>query len=187
MPTALRTAWLARSTRQHANRLYSTAPADTPRTPPMMQKLRADLKTAMRARDAPRLTALRSIMSENLNASKTSSPIQTDLQLVSLIRKLRRSTEEAVGEAKAAGRDDLVEKESGQAQLYDEYIAGSGIQIVAGDELKTMVREVVEQCKTAGTAPKLLVREAMARITQMAEGKDVDRKEAAKILKEYTT
>ena len=146
--------------------------------------LHVDLKTAMRSKDAPRLTALRSIMSENLNASKTATPIKTDLQLVALIRKLRRGSEEAMTEAKAAGREDLASKESEQAQLYDEYIAGSGVQSLTGAELKDMVQGIIEACKQAGTAPKALVGEVMSRVNQATKGKDVDRKEVAGLVKD---
>jgi uncharacterized protein YqeY len=152
-----------------------------------MQKLKGELKAAMRAKDAPRLTVLRTIIAENLNASKTSSPIKTDLQLVALIRKLKKGAEEAAAEAKAVNREDLVEKEEGLSMLYGEYLADSGVQTVAGAELKTLVQDIVEECKKAGTAPRSLVKDVMARMGQVTEGKDIDRKEVATLIKDMTS
>ncbi|KAL9488170.1 hypothetical protein ACSS6W_000447 [Trichoderma asperelloides] len=153
-----------------ASRFYS-ADADAP--PPLLQKLKGELKTAMRAKDAPRLSVLRSIMSANLNASKTSSPIRTDVQLVALIRKLQKSAQDAVADAQAAGRDDLVEKENQQISILDEYVAGSGVQSLGEAEIKALINEAIDSAKGAGTAGKSLMGDVMKRVNAALEGKDV--------------
>lgn len=165
-------------------RFYSTSTEDAP--PPMLSKLKADLKTAMRAKDTPRLSVLRAIMSANLNASKTSSPIRTDVQLVALIRKLQKSAQDAVAEAKGAGREDLVAKEEEQIRVLDEYVANSGVQTMTEAELRVLVEQAVEASKSAGTAAKSIMGDVMKRLSGALEGKDVDRKELAKLVKEMT-
>ncbi|RFU77381.1 aspartyl glutamyl-trna amidotransferase subunit b-related [Trichoderma arundinaceum] len=168
-----------------SSRFYSTTDADAP--PPLLQKLKGDLKTAMRAKDAPRLSVLRSIMSANLNASKTSSPIRTDVQLVALIRKLQKSAQDAVADAQAAGRDDLVQKESQQISILDEYIAGSGVQTLGEAEIKALINEAIEAAKAAGAAGKSLLGDVMKRVNGALEGKDVDKKSVAALVKELTS
>lgn len=163
-------------------RFYSTSTEDAP--PPLLQKLKGDLKTAMRAKDAPRLAVLRAIMSANLNASKTASPIRTDVQLVALMRKLQKTAQDSMLDAKNAGRDDLVDKELEQIRVYDEYVAGSGVQTIGEAELKVMVQEAVDALKTAGTASKSLMGEVMKRLSASLEGKDVDKKELSKLIQE---
>ena len=138
----------------------------------------------MRAKDAPRLAVLRSIMSANLNASKTSSPNRTDVQLVALIRKIQKSAEDAKADAKTAGREDLVEKEDVQIRILDEYLAGSGVQTLSEAELRTLVQEAVEASKTAGTVAKSLMGDVMKRLSGALEGKDVDKKSLASLVKE---
>ncbi|UKZ60806.1 uncharacterized protein TrAtP1_002076 [Trichoderma atroviride] len=167
-----------------AARFYS-ADADAP--PPLLQKLKGELKAAMRAKDAPRLSVLRSIMSANLNASKTSSPIRTDVQLVALIRKLQKSAQDAVADAKAAGRDDLVDKENQQIAILDEYVAGSGVQSLGEAEIKALINEAVEAAKGAGAAGKSLMGDVMKRVNAALEGKDVDKKSVAALVKELTS
>ncbi|PTB45055.1 hypothetical protein M441DRAFT_64741 [Trichoderma asperellum CBS 433.97] len=164
-----------------ASRFYS-ADADAP--PPLLQKLKGELKTAMRAKDAPRLSVLRSIMSANLNASKTSSPIRTDVQLVALIRKLQKSAQDAVADAQAAGRDDLVEKENQQISILDEYVAGSGVQSLGEAEIKALINEAIEAAKGAGTAGKSLMGDVMKRVNAALEGKDVDKNSGSKFEEE---
>lgn len=161
-------------------RLYSTS-SDTP---PLLQKLKGDLKTAMRAKDAARLSVLRSIMSATLNASKGPNPIHTDVQLVALLRKTQRASLDAAKEFKDAGREDLAQKEEEQAQIMEEYVAGSGVQVLSEQELKALVTEAVESAKSAGVAPKALVGDVMKRLAGALEGKDVDRKELANMVRQ---
>lgn len=162
---------------------YSTA--DTP--PPLMQKLKGDLKSAMRAKDAPRLAVLRTIMAANLNASKTSSPLKTDVQVVALIRKLQKAGEDAVAEAKAAKRDDLVDKEMQQIGILREYVEGSGVVALGEAEIKDLVKKAVEAAKEAGGEGKALIGEVMKRLNGEFEGKDVDRKAVAALVKQLTS
>ncbi|PTB60411.1 hypothetical protein M431DRAFT_514873 [Trichoderma harzianum CBS 226.95] len=164
-----RTQCLAKSPR------FYSADADAP--PPLLQKLKGDLKTAMRAKDAPRLSVLRAIMSANLNASKTTSPIRTDVQLVALIRKLQKSAQDAVADAQAAGRDDLVQKENEQISILDEYIAGSGVQTLGEAEIKALISQAIEAVNAAGKGGKSLMGEVMKRVNAALEGKDVDKNE----------
>ncbi|OAQ89936.1 Aspartyl/glutamyl-tRNA amidotransferase subunit B-related protein [Purpureocillium lilacinum] len=175
---------LRRAPQARSSRLYSTTD-DAP--PPFLSKLKADLKTAMRAKDAPRLSVLRAIMSANLNASKTATPIKTDVQLVALIRKIQKSALDAAAEAQAAGRQDLVDKENEQARILDGYLADSGVQSLGEAELKALVQDAVKASRAAGTAAKSLMGDVMKRLAGALEGKDVDRKQVASLVKELTS
>ncbi|KAH6895803.1 hypothetical protein B0T10DRAFT_557982 [Thelonectria olida] len=165
-------------------RFYSTSTSDAP--PPLLSKLKADLKTAMRAKDTARLSVLRSIMSANLNASKTANPIRTDVQLVALIRKIQKASADTIAEAKSVGRDDLAQKEEEQVKILQEYVANSGVQTLGEAELRTLVQEAVEASKAAGTPAKSVLGDVMRRLGGALEGKDVDKKELAKMVKELT-
>lgn len=170
--------------RQTTGRFYSTSTEDA--APPFLQKLKGELKAAMRAKDTARLSVLRSIMSANLNASKTSTPIRTDVQLVALIRKLQKAAQDAVTDAKAAGREDLVGKENEQMAILDEYLAGSGVQSIGEAELKALIQDAVEAAKSSGAAGKSLMGDVMKRLSGALEGKDVDKKSVAGLVKELT-
>lgn len=167
-------------------RFYSSdAPAPAP---PLLQKLKADLKAAMRAKDAARLTVLRSILSATLNASKTANPVQTDAQVVALLRKSARACEDASTEFKGAGRQDLVEKEQAQIAVLDEYVAGSGIQVISEEQLRTAVTDVVTAMASEGDAQgKAKMGEVMKRLLApggLLEGKTVEKMDLARIVRE---
>lgn len=158
---------------------YSTEAAAAP--PPLLSKLKSHLKAAMRAKDAPRLAVLRNILAATTNAAKTSNPIQTDVQLIALMRKTARGNQEALDQAKAANRQDLAEKEEAQLRIIDEYVAGAGVKVVEEDELRAIVEEVVQRSegKKQGEIMKELVSRDWA-----AEGKYVDKSAVAKMLPE---
>jgi uncharacterized protein len=170
-------------TRKYAAlRFYSDEASLAP--PPLLQKLKGDLKTAMRAKDAPRLSVLRAIMSANLNASKTDKPIRTDLQLIALIRKMERNAAAAIEEAKAANRNDLVEKEQLQADILHEYVEGSGVESIGVDELKAIIQTAIKASRDAGEAERSMTGAVIKRVKAATDGQDVDNKELAGLVKE---
>ncbi|CEJ88115.1 hypothetical protein VHEMI04614 [[Torrubiella] hemipterigena] len=160
---------------------------DAAAIPPLLAKLKGDLKTAMRAKDAPRLAVLRAVMAANLNASKTASPIRTDVQLVALMRSIQKGHEESAAEAKTAGREDLVEKETLQIGVLESYLADSGVQTLGEAEIKAAVEEAIKGASDAGVAGKALVGDVMKRLKSVFDGKDVDRKAVANLVKELTS
>lgn len=164
----------------HGHRAYSTEP------PPLLTKLKTDLKTAMRAKDAPRLAVLRNILAATTNAAKTDKPIATDIQLIQLLKKTRRGNEEAMEEAVKASRPELVEKEQAQLQIIDEYMAGSDIKFLEGPELRELVKKTIEEISGAEgqglNQGKVLA--ALMKKDWKAEGKYVDKSALARVATE---
>ncbi|TQN71956.1 Altered inheritance of mitochondria protein 41 [Colletotrichum shisoi] len=162
-------------------RLYSSDAAPT--QPRLLATLKSDLKTAMRAKDAARLSVLRSVLSATNNAAKTSSPIATDAQLVALLRKTQRATQDAAAQFRAAGRDDLADKEDLQAKVMAEYIATSGVVAVTEADVRVLIGKAVEDVAAAG---KSGLGEVMKLINVAIQGKDleVDKKRVADLVKE---
>ena len=191
MPTIMRT--LTRRSAQHvrptqrclaALRFYSSEEAPPP---PLLAKLKGDLKTAMRAKDAPRLAVLRSVLSATLNASKTASPIKTDQQLVALLRKQAKTQKESVEEFRGAGREDLVEKEMAQIQVLEEYASASGVATVSAEEIRGLVQAVKAELAAEGITGQKALGETMKRLFAPGgplEGKDVEKGEVSTLAKE---
>ncbi|CAJ2513779.1 Uu.00g018980.m01.CDS01 [Anthostomella pinea] len=172
-----------------AARLYSSSGEAPP--PPLLQKLKGDLKTAMRAKDAARLTVLRSVLSATLNASKTASPITTDAKLVALLRKQQKASGDASAEFSAAGRQDLVDKEQAQIKILDEYVAGSGVEEASEEQLRTVVGGVITALTSEGAVEggRAKMGDVMKKLLAPGgplEGKNVEKSELAKIVKEFT-
>ncbi|KAL0944269.1 uncharacterized protein CTRU02_202156 [Colletotrichum truncatum] len=177
---ALRPIVPSRAFPPRAVRLYSDA---APASPPLLASLKTDLKAAMRAKDAARLSVLRSVLSATNNAAKTASPITTDAQLVALLRKTQRATQDAAAQFRAAGRDDLADKEDLQAKVMADYIANSGVLTVTEAEVRVLVEKAIEEATAAG---KSGLGEVMKLVNAATQGKDleVDKKRISELAKE---
>ncbi len=137
----------------------------------------------MRAKDTNKLAVLRTLLAQTLNASKTNSPILTDMHMLALIKKNQAASSTAAAEFLAAGRHDLAEKEQAQLKVYDEY--SSGVELMAEEDIKKAVQGVVDELKAAGG--KLAQGEVMKNVLKVVEGKNVDKGQVAKIIKELIT
>ncbi|KAE8146955.1 hypothetical protein BDV25DRAFT_43095 [Aspergillus avenaceus] len=155
----------------------------SPATPPLMAKIRSDLKVAMRAKDTARLNVLRAIISETNNAAKSPSPIQTDLQLLSLIRKRASGSKEAAQQFAEDNRPDLKENEEKNVAILEEY-AGQ-VETMSVDEIKQIVSQEISQLKESGKKVDIgtLLKSLFAPGGAL-DGKPAERAEVAKIAKE---
>ncbi|KAL4865548.1 hypothetical protein BDV12DRAFT_174525 [Aspergillus spectabilis] len=152
-------------------------------TPPLMATLRGDLKTAMRAKDTDRLNVLRALISEFNNSQKTSSPIQTDLQLLALIRKRASASKDSAQQFLEADRPDLKEKEDKALAILEEY--GSHVKTMGIDEIKHIVLEQVAKVKETGNKPNIgEFLKSLFAPGGAFDGKPVERSEVAKFAKE---
>lgn len=159
---------------------YSSTDAPAP---PLLTKIKGDLKTAMKAKDTPRLNVLRAMITEYNNASKTSSPIKTDLQLLAVLKKKKAASEAAAAEAKAANRQDLEDKQMQEIKVIDEY-AGD-VALMSEDDISAAVSSAIENLKkmAAGADVKAgNVLKELLKIGGPLDGKPADKSQVAKIV-----
>lgn len=145
---------MARTPRWASSTRYTYSTESAPSVPPLLAKLKGDLKMAMKAKDAPRLAVLRSVLAATLNASKTGSPIATDAQLVALLLKTARTGKDSTAEFREAGRQDLVDKEEAQIRVIEEYVAGSGVEGIDDAKLRELVQQVMSELLAGGEKPR---------------------------------
>ena len=129
-----------------------------------------------------RLSVLRAVLAEVTNASKTSNPIQTDVGLLSLLRKRAASSRAAAAEFSAANRPDLQEKENAQVKVLDEY--ASEVKVMSEEDVKTAIAQVSNQLKDQGTQPTLpSVMKLLVGSEGSLAGKPVDKASLATLVK----
>ncbi len=88
-----------------------------------------------------RLDVLRGLISDVTNAAKTSKPVTTDTQMLSIIRKRVKSSEAAVEEFQSAKRDDLKEREVAQIAVLEAYIGDS--DSMGEDDITKAIQDVI--------------------------------------------
>ena len=159
------------------------ASTSIPPASPLLVKLRSDLKAALQSKDTNRLNVLRALLADITNASKTTSPITTNPQFLSLIRKRLAAAEGAVGEFKAGGRQDLVDKEENQMGVLKDYMKDVGGDAMSAEELKDTIAEVLEESKAQGRVVMGDVLKKLLGPGGKLEGKGADGKEVAKLVR----
>ncbi|KAL9942725.1 hypothetical protein D7B24_001671 [Verticillium nonalfalfae] len=167
--------------------LRSAPAADAaPSTPPFLATLKADLKTAMRAKDAQRLAVLRAIITTTNNAAKTDSPIATDAQLIALLRRNMRANLDAAEQARAAQREDLAEKEDAQAKVLQDYIENSGVKQVTEAEVVELISRTIDEVKAASANGKSSLGAVMKGVQGALKGRalEVEMARVSELVKE---
>lgn len=165
---------------------YASAAAPSPSAPPappLLLKIREDLKVAMRAKDTARLNVLRGLLADITNAAKTANPVTTDMQLLSMLRKRSSMASQAAKEFGDAGRQDLKDKEDAAIVILESY-AGE-VETVGEQEIRNIVAEAVKVLQgenkkfNQGDVMKLLLGP-----TGAFQGKNVEKAEVARIVKQ---
>jgi len=140
------------------------------------------MKTAMQNKDSNRLSVLRSLLTQTLNASKTSTPINTDMQMLALLRKSANASRAASEIFKAAGRDDLAEKENLQVKIMEEY--AGGVETMGEERIREAVEEVIARMKAEGV--KMQMGDVLKRVfaPEALGEKPVEKGDVAKIVRQ---
>jgi uncharacterized protein YqeY len=134
----------------------------------------------MRAKDTPRLNVLRSLLAEVTNAAKSPNPVKTDM---SMLRKRQAAAKAASAEFKAAGREDLVEKEQGQVDILNEY--AGGVETMTVEDVKAAIKSTIDELKAK--TPDLKAGPVMKAIFAPGgslDGKNVEKSMVPGIVKE---
>ena len=133
------------------------------------QSLSADIVTAMRAKDAARLTPLRMLKTALTNKSIEKGralEAAEELQVVSQLVKQRR---DSIEQFTKGGRKDLADKEQAEIAILDTYLPPSA----SDDEIATAVATAITE--TGATSPKDMGKVMKAVMAALA-GKTVDGK-----------
>lgn len=141
------------------------------------------MKTAMQNKDSNRLSVLRTLLSQVANASKTANPINTDLQVLSLLRKSATASRAASQEFKNAGRQDLGDKEDLQVSIMEEY--AGGVKVMGQEEIREAVQNVLVTLDAEGGG-KAAMGDVLKRLfrPEVLGDKPVEKGNVAKVVKE---
>jgi uncharacterized protein len=135
----------------------------------LLDQVKADVTAAMKAGDRERAGALRLITNELQKAHKeTASGSQADE--VAVLQRERKRRIEAADAYRDAGRDDLAQSETREAELIEGYMP----QQLSDDELHEIVGDVVAE--TGAASPQemgKIMSMVMPRVQGRADGKRV--------------
>ena len=98
-----------------------------------------DIKSAMRARDQKRLTALR-LISSAIKQIEVDKRIEVDDQIVlTILDKMVKQRRESQEQYESAGRDDLAAQETFELELISVYLP----EALSDDEVAALIKQAV--------------------------------------------
>lgn len=105
----------------------------------MIERLYADMKSALKAGDKDRLGAIRLLINAIKQEEMKLKRDLTEEEVISVLRRSAKQRAESVVEYRKAGREDLLEKELKEQQLIESYLPA----MLSDEELEKLVREAI--------------------------------------------
>lgn len=135
---------------------------------PLKEKLQADLREARKGREKLRTLVLSTTLSDLRNREIEMGGEADDAVVLSVLTKALKRRKEASEQMRAAGRDDLADREATEADLLSAYLP-EGLR---EEEVRRMVREIMGQGVTE-MGP--LMGQLMPRLKGRFDGKEANR------------
>ncbi|GLC45662.1 hypothetical protein PLESTB_001319100 [Pleodorina starrii] len=150
-------------------------------TASLVDRLKADMKEAMKAKDQARLGAIRF-----LNAAIKQREIElregggavNDQEVIKVIQKLVKQRKDSIESYRAGGREDLVAKEQSELGLLEAYLPA----MMSAAEVEAVVEQVISELGLSGPkAMGAVMKAVMARTGGRADNKTVSDLAKAKL------
>lgn len=143
------------------------------------EKIVSDLTTAMKAKDADRLSALRMVKANLMNRKIEKGGELTDDEVTKALQSLVKQRRDSIEQYQNAGRTELADKERSELAVIEEYLP----QAASAEEIDAAVSAAVTQ--TGATSMKdmgSVMKAAMANLAgKSADGKAVSEAVRAKL------
>lgn len=142
----------------------------------LTEKINEDIKTAMKAKEKEKLSALRDIKSKLLMEATSGQGEVSEEKEMKVVMKLHKQRMETYQLYKEQGRDDLADEEMMQAEIIEAYLP----KMMSEDEVRSAV---VEQISKVGASGPQDMGKVMGPLSKELAGK-ADGKMIASIVKE---
>ena len=138
------------------------------------EQIKAELKEALKAKEAVRLRTIRSMLTAFMNelvaTSRTPQDILTDEEVLAVIKRLAKQRKESITQYEAASRPELAEPEKAELTVLESYLP----QMMSREEIEPIV---VAKKAELGIDDKskmgMLVGAVMKELAGKADGADV--------------
>jgi len=136
------------------------------------EKIQQDVKAAMRARDKPRLGALRMLGAALKNGEIEAGRPLEEQEEQTILRRQLKQREESAEAFRKAGREDQAAAEAAEADVVRDCLP----QPLSTEEMEKIVDEAIRETGATGMRE---MGKVMGRATQLSEGRAVGRELSA--------
>ena len=112
----------------------------------LKDRITEDMKSAMRAKDAARLSTIRMLLAACKQREVDERIVLDDAAVIGIVDKLIKQRRDSITAFAQGGRPDLVENESAEVTVLEAYLP----QRLSADELAAAVAAIVAQLGASG-------------------------------------
>ena len=144
------------------------------------QKLTGDIGTAMKAKDATRLTALRMLKTALMNKSIEKGRALEGTEEMQVVSSLVKQRRDSIEQFNAGGRADLAAKEEAEIAVLEAYLPPA----VSAEELDAAVTKAITDTGASGAKD---MGKVMKAVMAALSGKTVDGKKVNELVRTKLT
>lgn len=135
----------------------------------LTQKIDDDIKSAMKAREELKVSALRLLKAAISNAAiQKGKPVLDDAEVMDVIAKLIKQREESVAAFTKGNRPEMADKENQEATILKAYLPPA----MADEELQSLVQAAIRETGVSGPQGMGAVMKAVQpKVAGRADGK----------------
>ena len=133
----------------------------------LRDQVNTDISSAMKAKDAPRLSALRMLKAAIMNKGIEKGHDLEDPDVLQVISSLVKQRRDSIEQFSKAGRTDLVDKETAEIAVLEEYLPPAA----SAEEIDAAVAAAITE--SGATSPKDIGKVMKAVMPKLA-GKNAD-------------
>ena len=112
----------------------------------LKQQLTEDMKTAMRAKDAPRLGAIRFLQAAIKQKEVDERIVADDAQVAAIVDRLIKQRRDSIAQFEQAGRTDLADREKAEVAVLAAYLPAQA----SDEEVAAAVDAAIAETGAAG-------------------------------------
>jgi uncharacterized protein YqeY len=133
----------------------------------LKDRITADMKDAMRARAASRLSTIRLLLAAIKQREVDERKTLSDSDVVAVIEKMVKQRKDAIAQFDAGNRPDLADAERAEIALLEDYLP----QRMADGEIDAAIDAALAAAQAAGIAGPALIGKVMAALKPQLAGR----------------
>jgi len=142
----------------------------------LKDQITEDMKSAMRARDADRLGAIRMLLAAIKQKEVDERIVPDDAAVIAIVERLIKQRKDSIEQFGKAGRTDLVAKETAELVLLQSYLPQALSEAEVSAAIDTAVAEVL-----AATSAPALAPSAMGKVMALLKPRLAGRADMSKV------
>ncbi len=136
-----------------------------------LEKIDADLKTAMKERNEIKLGTLRMLKAAIQNKEIDKRKPLSDQEILEVVQKQVKQRKDSIVEFEKANRQDLLKKETAEIVILEQYLPKQ----LSESELKAIIEKAIQTTGAKAKADRgKIMKEVMPQIAGRADGKQVN-------------